>query len=277
MWFHEGLLSAKEILAEFNKFVIEHPIDLEGAPKHHHTDIPLASKKMDDLTEEEQMALVIEQSLKEQNGSAPPSRAPSVLPSSKPSIIYDSDSDSENFDADSDKGGTSDQEEESLSRKRSFSERTPLPSRSSSSATPVIPNQSEEPAPKRSKLQETEVNESEALQIEEEEEAEVFEGPPDCTLQVCRPPRMSSPPLLCHLPLNLPLLTFYPMISYQIRLPDGKSVTEQFRGSQRLRAVALFVSKQLGTAPKFALATTFPRRRFEASELGTLTLKEACA
>ncbi|XP_072021182.1 LOW QUALITY PROTEIN: UBX domain-containing protein 4-like [Amphiura filiformis] len=54
----------------------------------------------------------------------------------------------------------------------------------------------------------------------------------------------------------------------QFRLPDGSTVTQQFPSSSHLQEAHDFLAEHVGNSLKdFTLSTTFPRRRFAASDL----------
>jgi hypothetical protein len=71
-WFHEGFLSAAEACKELSTFLNNNPWDVENGSIGHHTDPTTLNKRYEEMTEEEQMAWVIEASLREQRDPSQP-------------------------------------------------------------------------------------------------------------------------------------------------------------------------------------------------------------
>lgn len=71
-WFHNGLISAADLKTQFNKFLEDNPIQIEGSGgsggNTSRKNAP--GKNFDAMTEDEQMAWVIQQSMNEEGGEA---------------------------------------------------------------------------------------------------------------------------------------------------------------------------------------------------------------
>jgi hypothetical protein len=254
MWFHEGLLNSVEMCKQLASFLKEHPWDLEGAPDSHFDDIPTSKKRFEDMTEDEQMAMVIAASLDD----APPSEDEEPAPakkrqgakrtaqvSHKKIDISDSDEDFVVLD-------DSDSDKKVKRGKRSRVARNTASNTDLVELSDSSDEWTEKPEKKRAILSEPSSTPTPASKpVEPEiiddlppmEDPETLSGPPDCTLQ--------------------------------IRLPNGTSVVQQFHSVQKLASVLRFARNHMGRKTGFALAATFPRRLFAHEELKTMSLKDA--
>lgn len=173
---------------QLRNFLKEHPYDLEGGPTGNFDEIPTSKKRLEDMTEDEQMAFVIAQSLGEES-DLPVAGAPKKTRNGRPKRVKPKNDDSdEDF-----VGAVSDEELEERTR-----EKRPRASRNTkeSSKPALDDSEDEEPPTKRPKQSEpipSPVAPPVAAAPEPiddlppEEEEEIPEGPPDCTLQVRRP------------------------------------------------------------------------------------------
>jgi hypothetical protein len=188
----EGFIGAEEAKVALNTFLKDHPFDMDNsAPKHHHSSTSSAGsnnkrqKSFDEMTEEEQMAMVIEQSLKEQmcdaSGSSQTTPAPSA-PSHRATKLK-----SRNRDDSSDSDFVPEIEERSRSPPKRRGSNLDEDSDSESQSTLITTR------PKRAKLSEnTETAESSLAPAEASKEEDIDwtdntpipDSPPDCTLQV---------------------------------------------------------------------------------------------
>lgn len=169
---------------QLRNFLKEHPHDLESGPTAT-LDMPTAKKRLEDMTEDEQMAFVIAQSLGEE-GELPVGSAPKQARNgrSKRGKPKNDDSDEDFVDI------VSDEEPEERTR-----EKRPRAARNTKETSKPTLDDSEDEMPPAKRAKHSEPIPSPAAppvaaatepvdELPPEEEEEIPEGPPDCTLQV---------------------------------------------------------------------------------------------
>lgn len=213
-WFHNGLISAADIKIQFGTFLQENPIQIEAGGGKKRNGAP--AKDLDSMTEDEQMAWVMQQSMNEEGGedgdepyTRPPKRTASTAgekarrsrATKRGSAIsaHDSEDEDSDFDSRDSEGSTfeainieDDDEPEVRERPKR---------RAASKAVVNLDDDSDSdeeliPRPKRVKMTPAKVTapisppkpepvpEPEPEPEEEYEDEPNPEGEPDCTLQV---------------------------------------------------------------------------------------------